>query len=97
MPCGHGGLCSGCSLDLFKSLKPCPVCRKVIQMVCEIEPKSNVGVAEVISIWEPENEEYERDEDEERDWERASIQEDEVEESGVDLEEGYEDYIGDIE
>ena len=70
MPCGHGGLCQKCSLDLFKHLKPCPVCREKIEMVCEIEVKSDKKVTEVVSIWEPENANYESDEEEEMNWQR---------------------------
>ena len=29
MPCGHGGLCNGCAIELFSACKKCPICRSV--------------------------------------------------------------------
>lgn len=29
MPCGHGGICNPCSLELFAGCKDCPICRNV--------------------------------------------------------------------
>jgi len=31
MPCGHGGICNTCSVDLFERDKTCPLCRNVLQ------------------------------------------------------------------
>lgn len=30
MPCGHGGICNPCALELFSGCKDCPICRNVI-------------------------------------------------------------------
>ena len=29
MPCGHGGICNTCALELFSSCNQCPICRSV--------------------------------------------------------------------
>jgi len=33
MPCGHGGICYECAVDMFNSSNECFICRKVSFMI----------------------------------------------------------------
>ena len=43
MPCGHGGVCLECSLDLWKKTGECFLCRNKIESVLEIDVGNRVG------------------------------------------------------
>ena len=39
LPCGHGGLCQGCTKDLIHHSKECYICRGPIEFIAEIKRK----------------------------------------------------------
>eukprot|EP00828_Plagiopyla_frontata_P005142 TRINITY_DN12012_c0_g1_i3.p4 TRINITY_DN12012_c0_g1~~TRINITY_DN12012_c0_g1_i3.p4 ORF type:complete len:103 (+),score=17.82 TRINITY_DN12012_c0_g1_i3:455-763(+) len=43
MPCGHGGICYECSLDLWKRTGECYLCRSEITCVVQIDLQNTFG------------------------------------------------------
>ena len=56
MPCGHGGICEDCSIDIWKTHGNCPFCRDKISQCLEYEIQTNKEkqnkVLKVIGAWE---------------------------------------------
>lgn len=56
MPCGHGGICEQCSIDIWKKQGLCPFCRNAISQCLEykvrIDKKLQNKVLKVVGAWE---------------------------------------------
>lgn len=50
MDCGHGGICYGCCIELFKKKQGCYLCRKPILQVLQIEINKGSGEEQQIKV-----------------------------------------------
>ena len=50
MPCGHGGFCVACSIDIIKKQNKCFLCRFIIEEFYVVEHNNN-GISEVKKIY----------------------------------------------
>lgn len=52
MPCGHSSLCHFCAINIFDDRGTCPICRKKIFQVLQIDKNRNENIYKVITAWE---------------------------------------------
>lgn len=50
LPCGHGGMCWDCSLQIFALTEECPMCRSKIELVRILGMVSIDGVKNVMKV-----------------------------------------------
>ena len=60
MPCGHGGVCYQCAVQMWKSSGMCHLCRITIEAVCEVAI-AREGEAQVVKMTVQRAEEVERE------------------------------------
>ena len=47
MPCGHGGICMKCGIDLYRRTQKCYLCQSAIEILIEIDPVVIMGMCRV--------------------------------------------------
>lgn len=52
MPCGHGGVCSKCAVQMWRDTGLCHLCRKPIDSVVEVQPRDEGSVQVVKTTYQ---------------------------------------------